>query len=56
MCGENQPAVGLRVVIDGVFNRIEVVAALLDEERLQIIQVHYSDVESLTAAASAFAK
>jgi hypothetical protein len=42
--------------IDDVFNCVETVAALLDEERLQVIQVYDSDIKSLTPAARAFEK
>ena len=56
VCSKNQPPLCLPIGIDDVFNRIEAVEALLDEERLQVIKVYDSVIKSLTATARAFEK
>src|SRR4029077_16916056 len=48
---KNQPALRTGIVVNGLLNGVKIVAALLDEKRLQIIQVHNPGIESLSAAA-----
>ena len=51
MRGKNQPALRPGIAVNGLLDGVKIVAALLDEKCLQIIQVHNPGIESLSAAA-----
>ena len=54
MRGKDQPALRSSSAVNGLLDGVKIVAALLDEKCLQIIQVHNPGIESLSAAACTF--
>src|SRR5262249_48935098 len=53
MRSKDQPASGAGVAFNGLFNRIEVMATLLDEKCVHVIQVNGSGIERLATTAGA---